>query len=95
MFFDGIHGIDRRKMSMINLHISDSAPAHSDDLGDHQFKAISTVSVGLLDSNEAWATLFQEKRSDADVTIGSQSSILLLCLLPSLRLRTRPLTRFV
>jgi hypothetical protein len=27
--------------------------------------------VGLLDSNEVWVTLFSEKRTNADVTIGS------------------------
>ena len=35
MFFDGIHGIDPRKMSMFDLRIPDSTPTHYDDLGDH------------------------------------------------------------
>jgi hypothetical protein len=46
MFFDRIDGIDPRVMSMFDLNIPDSAPAHYDDLGalDHQVKAISTAS---------------------------------------------------
>jgi hypothetical protein len=68
MFFDGIHGI---VMSVLDLHIPDSTPTHFDGLGDHQVKAISTASVGLMDYDEAWATLFHEKRTKVDVTIGS------------------------
>jgi hypothetical protein len=36
---------------------------------DHNFRGFA--SVGLLDSNEAWVTLLHEKRTNADVTIGS------------------------
>jgi hypothetical protein len=64
MFSDGIYGIDPRTMPMFDLHVSYSAPTCSDDLGilDHQVKAIPTASVALIDSNEAWVTLFSEKR---------------------------------
>jgi hypothetical protein len=42
----GIDGIDYRVMSMFDLHVPDSGPAHFDDLGAHnrQVKAISTAS---------------------------------------------------
>jgi hypothetical protein len=36
---------------------------------DHTFRGFA--SVGLLDSNKAWVTLFCKKRTTADVTIGS------------------------
>jgi hypothetical protein len=58
VFFDDI---DPRVMSMFDLHAPDSAPTPCDDL-DHQVKAISSASVGLLDSNEAWVMYFHEKR---------------------------------
>jgi hypothetical protein len=63
-----IDGIDHHVMSMVNLHVPDSASTYYDDLGDHQVKAISTASVGLLDSDEAWATLFHEKRTNVNGT---------------------------
>jgi hypothetical protein len=56
MLFEDIHGIDPRV-------ILNSTPAHYDD--------ISTASFGLLDSNEAWATLFHENRTSADIPISS------------------------
>jgi hypothetical protein len=36
---------------------------------DRNFRGFA--SVGLLDSNEVWVTLFREKRTNADVSIGS------------------------
>jgi hypothetical protein len=36
---------------------------------DHNFRGFA--SVGLLDSNDSWVTLFHAKRTNADVTIGS------------------------
>jgi hypothetical protein len=73
MFFDGSHGIDSRVMSTFDLHVSDSTPTNYDQTGlkDHQVKVISTVSVRLLDSNEAWIMLFYEKLTNADVAISS------------------------
>jgi hypothetical protein len=71
MFFEGIYGIDPRVMAMFDLHIPDSTPAHYNHMSDHQVNAISTASVGLLDSNEAWAALFHDNRTSADVTIPS------------------------
>jgi hypothetical protein len=54
-----IDGSDPHKMFMFD-HYPDSTPTRHDDLGDQKVKAISTASVGLLDSDEAWATLFHE-----------------------------------
>jgi hypothetical protein len=56
-----IDGVDPHMMSMFDIYVPDSAPTHYDDLGDHQVKAISTASVGILDSNGNWDTLFHEK----------------------------------
>jgi hypothetical protein len=53
----------------VDLHVSDSAPTHFDGL--YQVGAISSASFRLLDSNEDWFKLFHEKRTNADVTIGS------------------------
>jgi hypothetical protein len=54
-------------MPLLDLHVSDSAPAHYDDLGDSQVNTISTASLGLLKSNETWVTLFHEKCSTRSV----------------------------
>jgi hypothetical protein len=69
--FGAIHGIDPRVMSTFDLHFPDSAPTNYDHSGvlDHQVKAISTASVGLLDSNEAWVALLYEKSTNADFII--------------------------
>jgi hypothetical protein len=44
---------------------------------DHKFRGFA--SVGLLDSSEAWVTLFPVKRTNADVTISSHLRGGLLC----------------
>jgi hypothetical protein len=67
MFFGGIHGIDSSVMSTFDLHTNYDQTG----VNDHQIKAISTVSVRLLDSNEARIMLFYEKRTSADVSISS------------------------
>jgi hypothetical protein len=59
-------------MSVFDLHVLDSALTSYDDVGDHQVKAISTTSGGLLNSNEARAPLLHDNRTNANVTIGSR-----------------------
>jgi hypothetical protein len=51
-------------MSMFDLHVPDSALTHHDNLCDDEVQAISTASVGLLESNGACVTLFHEKRTN-------------------------------
>jgi hypothetical protein len=70
-----IDNIDRHVMSMVNLYAPDSALTHYDDSGEHQVKAMSSASVGLLDSDEAWATLFHEKRTSIHLTFPSGSPL--------------------
>jgi hypothetical protein len=59
-----IDGIDPHVMSMFDLHVPDSALTHHDNLCDDEVQAISTASVGLLESNGACVTLFHEKRTN-------------------------------
>jgi hypothetical protein len=53
---------------------------------DHNFYGFA--SVGLLDSDEAWITLFRKKRTNIDVTIGSHLRVGLLNSDPLIRFTT-------
>jgi hypothetical protein len=66
-----IGDVDPHVMSVFDLHILDSVPAPCDDFDDHQVKTTPTACAGPLDSGEAWVTLFYEKRTNAEVSIGS------------------------
>jgi hypothetical protein len=63
MFFDGIDGIDPRVISVFDLNIPDSAPAHYNDLGalDLQVRAISTASR----APHSFADIFRRSCSSA------------------------------